>query len=308
MRKYVSLAILTITVFTSCHLFACDKKTECDKCAKESELSWNPDNQYVTTRLGRFYSLEEQISAAYTSNNFEKARELAKENLELAAVYRCNWNYGNAIHDTNRILGLISLKNGDIDAASGFLIAAGKSSGSPQLDTFGPELDLANELLKLGKTEPVKIYLNDIKSFWEMNDGKVDAWLAEIEKGGKPELNRFSGKEPGPLLLLIFWLALLWPIIITATFLYKNRKWITRKFLFFISAVVAGYIAMYAGNWFISFVIQKLLTNMEDINESTLFLVAYVPMGLVLLLPALVIFVLGRQFRSNADPIPDVGK
>jgi hypothetical protein len=235
-----------------------------------------------------------------------KAQELAKENLELAAIYRCNWNYGNAIHDTNRVLGLISLKNGDIESAADFLLRAGKSTGSPQLDTFGPELDLADALLKQGEMEPVKVYLKDIKSFWEMNNGKVDVWLSEIEKGEKPELNRFSGNEPGPLLLFIFWLALFWPIILAAAFLYKNRRRIARKLLFFISAVAAGYIAIYAGNWFIGFVIQMLLSNMEDINETVLNLVTYVPMGLVFLLPVLVVFILGHQFRSNADPIPDV--
>ena len=308
MRKYITQVILTLAVFASSPLFACDEKVECDKCAKESEYSWNPDNRFVTARLQRFYSLEDQISAAYKSNDFKKAQELAKENLELAAIYRCNWNYGNAIHNTNRVLGLINLKNGDIDAAANFLLRAGKSTGSPQLDTFGPELDLADELLKQGKVEPVKIYLKDIKSFWEMNNGKVDVWLSEIEKGEKPELNRFSGDEPGPLLLFIFWLALFWPIIISTVFLYMQRKQLARKLLFFISAVVAGYIAMYVGNWFISFGIQKLLASMEDISETTLFLVTYVPTGLVLLLPVLAIFVLARQFRSKAVPISDIVK
>ena len=303
MRKYLFLAILTIAAFASSPLFACDAEVGCDKCAKESEFSWNPENRYVTARLRRFYDLEDQISAAYQSNNFDKARELAKENMELASVYQCNWNYGNAIHDTNRILGLISLKNGDVDTAAGFLIAAGKSTGSPQLDTFGPDLDLANELLKRGKVEPVKIYLKDIKSFWEMNNGNVDAWLSEIEKGKNPELDRFSGKEPKPLLLFIFWLALLWPIIVSTAFLYIRRKRITRKLLFFITAVLSGYVAMYVSNWLIGLGIQKLLVNLENISDATLLLVTYVPIGIVLLLPVLVLFILARYFRSNTSSI-----
>ena len=53
----------------------------------------------------------------------------AKEFLELAAVYRCNWNYGNAIHDANRYLGLASLRAGKVDEAAKFLVLAGKSTG-----------------------------------------------------------------------------------------------------------------------------------------------------------------------------------
>lgn len=306
MRKYITLLILAVAAFTSHPLFACDdEKVECDKCAKESEFSWNPDNRYVTARLRRFYELEDQILAAYQSSDFKQTQALAEENLKLAAVYRCNWNYGNAIHDTNRVLGLISLKNGDIEAAADFLLKAGESTGSPQLDTFGPELDLANELLKRGKVEPVKVYLKNIQSFWEMNDGKVDAWLAAIEKGEKPELDRFSGHEPGSFLLFIFWLALLWPIIVTTASLYSQRKQIARKLLFFISAVVAGYIAMYAANWLIGFALEKLAASMADMSETALLLATYAPLALVMLLSALVILALARRFRSGANLIPD---
>jgi len=114
-------------------------------------MSWNPENKFVTDRLKRFYALDDQIKAAYAANDSAGTGKLATEYLELANTYRCNWNYGNAVHDANRYLGLISLKKGDTDAAIVYLREAGKSTGSPQLDTFGPELDLANELLKLRK-------------------------------------------------------------------------------------------------------------------------------------------------------------
>jgi hypothetical protein len=122
MRRHLFLILLVIAVFASRPLSACDRNVPCDKCAKESEYSWNPDNQYVTARLKRFCDLDEQISAAYKANEFGKAKDLAKESLELAAVYRCNWNYGNAIHDSNRIMGLISLKRGDVDTAVDYLL------------------------------------------------------------------------------------------------------------------------------------------------------------------------------------------
>lgn len=270
MLKHLSRILLAIAFFASTPLFACDESVACEKCAKESEFSWNPNNQFVTTRLNRFYSLDEQITTAYKANDFGKVKELAKENLGLAAVYRCNWNFGNAIHDTNRVLGLVSLKSGDIDRAAGYLLKAGKSTGSPQLNSFGPELDLANELLQLGKVDAVKSYLKDIKSFWEMDNGQVDAWLTEIEKGGKPQLNRFAGNKPGPLLLVVFWLATAWPLIVSITFLYAQRKRIARKLLFVITAVLSGYAVMYVGNWILGYAIQAIMSSIENLGEITI--------------------------------------
>ena len=299
MLKHLSRILLAIALFASTPLFACDANVACDKCAKESEFSWNPKNKFVTARLNRFYNLDEQITAAYKANDFGQLKELAKEILMLAAVYRCNWNYGNAIHNTNRMLGLVSIKNGDIDTAADYLLKAGKSTGSPQLNSFGPELDLANELLQLGKVDAVKSYLKDIKSFWEMNNGQVDAWLAEIEKGGKPQLNRFTGNKPGPLLLFVFWLATAWPLIVSIAFLYAQRKQITKKLLFFITAVLSGYAVMYVGNWIIGHGIQAIMTSMENLGKITIFLVSYLPLGIALLLPVLAVFLLAHFFYTN---------
>ena len=300
MLKHISWLLLA-SLLTSAPLFACEENVACDKCAKESEFSWNPSNQFVTARLSRFYSLDDKITEAYKSNDFGKVKELAKENLELAAAYRCNWNFGNATHDTNKVLGLISLKGGDIDAAVGYLLKAGKSTGSPQLDTFGPELDLANELLQLGKAEAVKSYLKDIKSFWKMNNGQVNSWLAEIEKGEKPQLDRFAGNKPGPFQMVLFWLATAWPFIASVAFLYAKRKRIARKLLFLVIAVPSGYAVMYVGNWIIGHVLQAIMSGMEDLSETTLFLMSYLPLGLVLLLPVLMVFLLARFFQSNVS-------
>jgi len=38
--------------------------------------------------------------------------------------------------------------------------------------------------------------------FWGMNNGQVDDWLSEIEKGGKPQLDRSAAFEKPPVILL----------------------------------------------------------------------------------------------------------
>ncbi|MDQ2731693.1 MAG: hypothetical protein M3Y56_08550, partial [Armatimonadota bacterium] len=63
---------------------------------------------------------------------------------------RSSWQYGNNIHEANQILGLAALREGRVADAKRYLIAAGKTPGSPQLNSFGPHMVLAQELLSRG--------------------------------------------------------------------------------------------------------------------------------------------------------------
>lgn len=301
MRRQLTHLALIFAVLIPGSSLACEETFECDKCASGSEFSWNPDNRFVTPRLHRFYALEDLIDAAYQSKDHGRAQELVHEYLQLAAIYRCNWNYGNAIHNANQILGLISLQKGDIEAAAQFLLLAGKSTGSPQLNTFGPRLVLANALLMRGKVAEVKAYLQDIRSFWESGRSKVDAWLAAIDKGDKPDLDR---DQPALFLLILFWLFALWPVVASAAYFYTDRRRIQRKLLFLVSAIVGGYATMFAINWVSQIAMAHLLANISDASETTLIFVATSPIFLSILLPALVIYALVRQFRSSDGSLP----
>lgn len=157
-----------------------------------AEYTWNPSKADTTKRLIRFYQLNDLIEQNYKSNSFATVPKLVEEQLALAEIYKNNWNYGNAIHDGNRVLGLISYQKGDLDTAASYLVEAGKSSGSPQLDSFGPELDLADLLLKKGKISEVTSYLQGVQLYWKRDNGMVAKWVTSIDKGGQPTLDRHS--------------------------------------------------------------------------------------------------------------------
>jgi hypothetical protein len=110
------------------------------------------------------------MSATYKAGEFESADALAREYLQLAKRFPCNWNYGNAIHNANSILGLVALLNGRKAEAGSYLAAAGATPGSPQLDTFGPSLLLARELAKAGEHKAAASYLSSVKRFWKAKD------------------------------------------------------------------------------------------------------------------------------------------
>ena len=126
--------------------------------------------QYSETDLRRFYDLARKTSSAYSSGDTATAKRVAQEYLSAAPQFPCDWNYGNAVHNANSVLGLIALQEGDRNAAVRYLLAAGLSRGSPQLDSFGPSLLLAKLLAEASEFEAVATYIRSIRRFWEADD------------------------------------------------------------------------------------------------------------------------------------------
>jgi hypothetical protein len=147
---------------------------------------------------GRYLALGDLADAALRAGENAKAREYALELLELAdSLPRC-WNYGNAIHDGHRVLGHLALLSGDSAAAREHLLAAGATPGSPQLDSFGPELTLAKELLAAGDRATVVEYLRLCERFWKGRTPALRAWSAAIQAGRTPDLDRFEAPFAQP--------------------------------------------------------------------------------------------------------------
>jgi hypothetical protein len=268
-------------------------------CGKDPESSWNPDVRSVGEKLKRFYSLEDLVKQAYEAGDFAGATILANEYVDLAQAYRCNWNYGNAIHDGHRYLGLISLKKGDAETAVKYLLLAGKSTGSPQLNTFGPDLDLADALLKHGRAEAVKLYLRDIKLFREMDNGKVQLWLDGIDKGEKPELNRFAS-HAGPFEIMLATLTFAWPAALAAAFTFFLRRRIAARWVFAIVAFVAGCLAMVGTGMAVTFVLADAISAF-DAHRFVVLAVLYAGMASPFLVALLAVFGVSRLFLSKPE-------
>ena len=162
---------------------------------------------------------------------------------------------------------------------------------------------MANELLKVGKVDAVKTYLKDIKSFWEMDDGNVDAWLASIEKGERPELSSFPQMGASVLVRFVGWLIMLWPAIVSIGFLYAQKKRIGRKPLFLITSVAAGYVALYGLYWISDYAFETIV-EIENLGTTVLYVLVFLPLGLAFLLPILAAFGVGRIFSNHVfgDP------
>ena len=136
--------------------------------------------------MPRYYALAD-LAKAEVDRDLIKAEKLAEELLYLSSVEPKDWNYGNAIHFGNMVLGQVALRKGEIEKAETYLLKSGKTPGSPQLDTFGPNMSLAKELLEIERPDAVLEYFKLCSEFWEMSDDKLEVWAILAQNGKIPE-------------------------------------------------------------------------------------------------------------------------
>lgn len=137
-------------------------------------------------RYARFIVLDAAAKRAIKRGAIEKANTRARELLALAENYPEDWNYGNAVHHGHLVLGRVALALGDAERAKEELLAAGSTPGSPQLNSFGPNMCLAEELLRAGAREVVLQYFDLCGRFWKMERGRLAAWTADVNDGRIP--------------------------------------------------------------------------------------------------------------------------
>jgi hypothetical protein len=160
------------------HRFPQTPQGRLDKAAKALASAAND--------LERFYALGEAATQSFAVGKIDDARKHAQELLALAKKFPTDWNYGNAIHDGNLVLGRIALKEGKTAAAKQYLLAAGRSPGSPQMDSFGPNMSLARDLLEKGERETVLQYFELCRKFWKMGHDRLDQWTKDVKAGQAP--------------------------------------------------------------------------------------------------------------------------
>jgi len=145
------------------------------------------DLSVATNEVERFYAINAAAKNALQAGNVQEAEALANELARLAPKYTNDWNYGNAIQGANQVLGRIALSKGDVAEAKKRLLASAESKGSPQMNSFGPNMQLAKALLEKGEKDVVLDYFQRCGKFWKMGEDRLAAWTASVKKGEIPE-------------------------------------------------------------------------------------------------------------------------
>jgi hypothetical protein len=192
--KIISL-VLVICIASPESVFAEKSETqESTKIVKRKSLQdLKIELAAVSTPEKKFYAqtriVSEYSSKKLADTELSEARVAAQDLLLAAASFEKNWNYGNAIHHAHLVLGRIHLAEGNIEQAKTELLLAGKVSGSPQLDSFGPNMTLAKELLEKDEITIVLEYLTDCEKFWNgrLAHPELAKWRVNIKKGKIPD-------------------------------------------------------------------------------------------------------------------------
>lgn len=140
-------------------------------------------NEYL-----RFLSLSEAARMSLVVGHTADARTFANDLLVLDEKFSRGIPEkadGDAVHTAHVVLGTLALDAGKIDEAKRHLLAAGKTRGSPVLNSFGPNMSLACDLLKKGEQETVLQYLDLCRKFWKVTE--LDKWEKDIEAGRIPD-------------------------------------------------------------------------------------------------------------------------
>jgi hypothetical protein len=132
----------------------------------------------------RFDKLSDLAKVAVVARDYLKAETYARELLRLAPDYRDDQNYGNAIYNGNLVLGRVALiRDRNVEEAKNRLKEAGKTPGSAVLNSFGPNMTLARDLLEVGESGAVADFFEQCRTFWKARvfEHKLNEWTAIIK-------------------------------------------------------------------------------------------------------------------------------
>jgi hypothetical protein len=151
-----------------------------------------PELKQIDKPSKRLFLLLKLAPAALAAGDNERARSYSAELMALGEAQKAFPGFGpsmysDATHIANLVLGQLALTDGDVAKAKAHLLAAGDVPGSPVLNSFGPNMLLAKELLARGEREVVVQYLLACSKFWKMQNGKLEGWQQTIAQGGTPD-------------------------------------------------------------------------------------------------------------------------
>jgi hypothetical protein len=135
--------------------------------------------------MEKFDHLNQLTQMAFDAGATEKARTYAAALLQQTSERQSGWNYGDAIYRGNLVLGRIALREGKLEEAKQYLLAAATTTGSPVLGSFGPNMSLAKELLQQGEKDSVLEYFKLCAKFWHTD--KLTNWTQQVNQGSMPD-------------------------------------------------------------------------------------------------------------------------
>jgi tetratricopeptide (TPR) repeat protein len=156
--------------------------------ATQKELIELETKLYRAGGIRRLEFLPRLAKLAFWAGDTNKAEQYAKEAVSLDPPGN-PFSDGEGTHDGNMVIGLIALQRGEAEQAKRHLIESSRTSGSGYMSMTGPNLSLANELLKRDEHQAVIEYLRECRRFWADGRKTLDSWIEKIGSGNDPQFD-----------------------------------------------------------------------------------------------------------------------
>lgn len=143
---------------------------------------WMVTHRHVPPSVGPPVS-EKIARMAFAAGDYDRARRCAVVLLQFSHTPGISDQEENR-HTANMILGRLALGDGDAARAEQYLLAMGQISGSPSLNTFGPNMRLAKDLLTAGHRDTVLAYFDECSHFWKYP--QLAEWRSDVVQGKTP--------------------------------------------------------------------------------------------------------------------------
>lgn len=163
------------------------KETRCRNAVDEA--SANPNSYPLTKSVAEI---------CFWSDDFEKSKAFTRKLKDNMGTFDRYTTEGQMLHDYYTIMGRHFLREGQTQEAKTYLLQSIDVKPSPVMTSFGPNMELAMDLLKAGETATVLEYLDGCAKFWK--EEPVNIWKQKISEGRMPILNQHSwGGELGEI-------------------------------------------------------------------------------------------------------------
>jgi hypothetical protein len=132
----------------------------------------------------RIYPLQKAARVALEASDYTKAEAYANELLSLSEQYREDPSSGDGVFYGHMVLGQIALvRDRNVQEAKARLAASGKTRGSPVLNSFGPNMSLARDLLAVGERDAVLGFFSQCSTFWKgpVTQSKLRDWTETLK-------------------------------------------------------------------------------------------------------------------------------
>jgi hypothetical protein len=116
---------------------------------------------------------------------WERARSRCADDAEARLLVKAIADHANHKHWGHTALGVVALRNGDVQAAREHLLHSAHVVGEPRLSSYGPSFLLARELCVKGDWEPVSDYLSACQAFWQPEP--LEHWREQVQRRELPE-------------------------------------------------------------------------------------------------------------------------